>query len=280
MSDIPPYDTDIDFRDEIPFLTTLEQYDDELADDKNYRAGKESKSVENLIPHSYITKSQSKTFKKLKEDPPLNTAIVVMDLSENYSYTIQNEILSYHWNRGGCTIHPVGLYLKKDDEVFISNHCFISDDLQHDTSFVNYAQTEISECLKENHPKINQVHYFTDGCAGQYKNRNSFKNLTNHHKDFEMKAEHSFFAISHGKSICHGLGGTVQRILRTASLQLSDENEIKTSTAVYDFCKVNIEKNDEGESLDDESEDEAMDDEPEEGEEDYATDKEDEEKGK
>ncbi|XP_065583826.1 nucleomorphin-like [Artemia franciscana] len=39
-------------------------------------------------------------------------------------------------------------------------------------------------------------------------------------------------------------------------------------------------QNDEGESLDDESEDEAMDDEPEEGEEDYATDKEDEEKGK
>ncbi|KAK2722416.1 hypothetical protein QYM36_002827 [Artemia franciscana] len=69
-----------------------------------------SKSVENLIPHSYITKSQSKTFKKLKEDTPLNTAIVVMDFRENYSYTIQSEILSYHWNRGGCTIHPVGLY--------------------------------------------------------------------------------------------------------------------------------------------------------------------------
>ncbi|KAK2726395.1 hypothetical protein QYM36_000733 [Artemia franciscana] len=40
-----------------------------------------SKSVEYLIPHSFITKSQSKTFKKLKEDPPLNTAIAVMDFS-------------------------------------------------------------------------------------------------------------------------------------------------------------------------------------------------------
>ncbi|KAK2713715.1 hypothetical protein QYM36_009556 [Artemia franciscana] len=53
-----------------------------------------SKSVENLIPHSYITKSQSKTFKKLKEDLPLNTAIVIMDFSENYSYTIQNKCKS------------------------------------------------------------------------------------------------------------------------------------------------------------------------------------------
>ena len=42
----------------------------------------QSKSVENLIPHSYITKSQSKTFKKLKEDPPLNTAIVVMECNQ------------------------------------------------------------------------------------------------------------------------------------------------------------------------------------------------------
>ncbi|KAK2723500.1 hypothetical protein QYM36_001985 [Artemia franciscana] len=55
-----------------------------------------SKSVENLIPHSYITKSQSNTFKKLKEDPTLNTAIVIMEFGENYSYTIQNEIQSYH----------------------------------------------------------------------------------------------------------------------------------------------------------------------------------------
>ncbi|KAK2711266.1 hypothetical protein QYM36_012450 [Artemia franciscana] len=201
-----------------------------------------SKSVENLIPHSYITKSQSKTFKKLKEDPPLNTAIVVMDFIENYSYTIQNEIQSYTWNRGGCKIHPVGLYLKKDDKILISNHCFISDDLQHDTCLVNYVQKEISKWLKENHPKIKQVHYFTDGCAGQYKNRNNFKNLTNHHEDFGRKAEHSFFATSHGKSICDGLEGTVKRILKKASLQLSDENQIKTATAVYDFCKVNIEK--------------------------------------
>ena len=41
MSDIPLYDTKIDFRDKIPFLTTLEQYDDELADDKHNGAGKE-----------------------------------------------------------------------------------------------------------------------------------------------------------------------------------------------------------------------------------------------
>ena len=155
-----------------------------------------------------------------------------MDFIENYSYTIQNEIQSYHWNRGGCKIHPVRLYLKKDDKVLFSNHCFISDDLQHDTCFVNYVQKEISKWLKENHPKINQVHYFTDGCAGQYKNRNSFKKLTNHHEDFGRKAKHSFFATSHGKSICDGLEGTVKRILRKASLQLSDENQIKTATAV------------------------------------------------
>ena len=132
--------------------------------------------------------------------------------------------------------------MKKDDKVSISNHCFISDDLQHDTCFVNYVQKDISKWLKINRPELNQVHYFTDSCAGQYKNRNSFKNLTSHHEDFGMKAKHSFFATSHGKSICDGLGGTVKKILRKANLQLSDENQIKTATAVYDFCEVKIKK--------------------------------------
>lgn len=200
-----------------------------------------SRSLEKLIPHSFVAKSQSSAFKRLKENPPPNTAIVVMDFSENYSYVIQNEIQSYHWNRGGCTLHPVGIFLRNKENVLISNHCFISDDLEHDTSFVNYVQREITKWLAINHPEIDTVHYFTDGCAGQYKNRNSFKNLSEHLKDFNMKAEHSFFATSHGKSICDGLGGTVKRILRKASLQLPDEDQIMTASAVYNYCEKNIE---------------------------------------
>ena len=42
-------------------------------------------------------------------------------------------------------------------------------------------------------------------------------NLCLHFKDFGLKAEWIFFATSHGKSTCDGIGGTVKRT--TASLQ-------------------------------------------------------------
>lgn len=80
-------------------------------------------SLEKLIPHSFVAKYQSSTFNRLKENPPPNTAIIVIDFSENYSFLIKNEIQSYHWNRGGCTIHPVGMFLRYKDNVLISNHC-------------------------------------------------------------------------------------------------------------------------------------------------------------
>jgi hypothetical protein len=33
-----------------------------------------------------------------------------------------------------------------------------------------------------------EIEYFTDGCAGQYKNIKNFYNLCNHLKDFGIKA--------------------------------------------------------------------------------------------
>lgn len=194
-----------------------------------------------LIPHSFIARSQARALKSMKEHLTPEAAILLMDFSENYAFVIQNEIQSYHWARGGCTVHPVGMYLAHENgDKIISNHCFISDDLEHDTVFVNAVQREMMKWLTEHHPQVKKVHYFTDGCAAQYKNRKSFKNLCEHYNDFSIHAEHSFFATSHGKSICDGLGGTVKRILRKASLQQPDDSQIVTAAGVHTFCQTHI----------------------------------------
>lgn len=57
--------------------------------------------------------------------------------------------------------------------------------------------------------------------AAQYKNRNSFKSLSEHYKDINIKAKQSFFVTSHSKSIRDSLGGTLIRIVRKASLRLN-----------------------------------------------------------
>ena len=64
-----------------------------------------------------------------------------------------------------------------------------------------------------------KIIYFSDGAAAQYKNRKNFLNLCHHKADFGVDAEWHFFATSHGKGPCDGLGGTVKRLAARASLQ-------------------------------------------------------------
>lgn len=83
-------------------------------------------------------------------------------------------------------------------------------------------------CLLKIHLKIFfKVYYFTDGCAGQYKNRYNCINLCHCKQDIEC--EYHFFAICHVKTVCDGIGLTVKRATATASLQRTTANQILTA---------------------------------------------------
>ena len=84
------------------------------------------------------------------------------------------------------------------------------------------------------------IHYFSDGCAGQYKNCKHFLNLCYHQEDFSMRCIWNFFATSHGKSPCDGLGGTVKRLAAKASLQRPVDNQIFKAEGMFQFCEKAI----------------------------------------
>ena len=65
-------------------------------------------------------------------------------------------------------------------------------------------------------------------------------NLCHHYTDYGIRAEWNFFATSHGKSPCDGIGGTVKRLAARASLQWPIDNQILTPLNLYDFCKESI----------------------------------------
>ncbi len=117
-------------------------------------------------------------------------------------------------------MHPVVLYyLGEENSLNTKSICFVSDDNDHNTCFVYKVQSMLTCYLKENIPTIKRIKYFTDGCAAQYKNYKNFLNLTFHKEDFGIDADWTFFASSHGKSPCDGIGGTVKRLVARASLQ-------------------------------------------------------------
>ena len=94
--------------------------------------------------------------------------------------------------------------------------------------------------IKENLPGIKNVRYWSDGCAGQYKNYKNMMNLCMHKEDFQLDATWSFFATSHGKSPCDGVGGTVKRKIARCSLQRPINDQILTFPAVEKFCAEHL----------------------------------------
>ena len=88
-------------------------------------------------------------------------------------------------------------------------------------------------------PAITNIEYFSDGCAGQYKNFKNFLNLCFHKDDFGLTTTWSFFATSHGKSPCDGIGGTVKRKIARTSLQRPVYVDYTLTICLYnDICKL------------------------------------------
>ena len=67
-----------------------------------------------------------------------------------------------------------------------------------------------------------------------------FLNQCMHFEDFSIKSTWSFFATSHGKSPCDGLGGTIKHLTARASLQRTSSNQIMTARQVVKFCQDEI----------------------------------------
>ena len=98
---------------------------------------------------------------------------------------------------------------------------------------VQFIKAEVSR-------DIIKIHYFSDGCAAQYKNCKHFCNLCLHSNDFSVSCTWSFFATSHGKSPCDGLGGTIKRLAARASLQRPIDNQILSAIEMFKFCEKEI----------------------------------------
>ena len=200
--------------------------------------------LQKYMKHNFITKMQSSAYKMTKEDLKEGQMIVFCDFAENYSFVVQDEIQSFHWNNSMVTLHPFVGYYKDEDILKHVNFVSISECNIHDSVSVHLFITQFLSHIKEKLPMINKIIYYSDGCAAQYKNCKNFLNLCHHNEDFGMDAEWNFFATSHGKGPCDGLGGTVKRLAAKASLQRCAEGrnteQILTAEAFFKFCKDNI----------------------------------------
>ena len=117
----------------------------------------------------------------------------------------------------------------------------ISDHMTHDTVAVYvFVKKLLNDYVKLYLPQLQKIHYFSDGSRAQYKNYKNFANVIFHVQDFGITAEWNFFATSHGKNSCDGIGGTVKRLATRASLQSPLDNQILTPYQLFEFASQNI----------------------------------------
>jgi hypothetical protein len=198
--------------------------------------------VEKLTCHHYIAKHQSRFLTTHKESLQPNEAIIILDFAENYSFIVQDAAQGFHWNNSQATLHPfVAYYKDKDNKLCHSSMCVISDHLQHSTVAVHCFQQTVLQYLKVLCPLMTKVLYFSDGAASQYKNYKNFANLVSHQQDFSLDAEWHFFATSHGKNACDGVGGTVKREASKASLKSITKGHILTPMQLYEWGNDHLE---------------------------------------
>ena len=155
-----------------------------------------------LRQHHYITKAQSSYLRTLKDNLSSDTAVVLMDFAENYSFLIQDAVQGFYWDNSQATLHPIVVYVLQDEMMKCLSFCVISDCLKHDTTAAHAFLNPVVDYIKGSQMNVKKLVYFSDGAASQYKNYTNLSNLCRHEKYHDLQAEWHFFATSHGKSPC------------------------------------------------------------------------------
>ena len=198
--------------------------------------------IYDLCHHHFIKEAQSRYLRESKEKLATDTVLILMDFAENYSFILQDAIQGFYWQNNQATLHPFAVYHKDlvSNELVCQSLSVISDHLKHEQTTVHCFIATVLKFIRSSLPHISKVKYFTDGAASQYKNYKALINLMYHENDHKLKAEHHFFATSHGKSPCDGIGGTIKREATHASLRATTNNQIITPKDLYDWAEENI----------------------------------------
>ena len=171
------------------------------------------KDLEPFARHLFTAKWQQDQLSKLTRDPPQGTMITIMDFSENYTCVAQEEVQSARWFQPQVTLFPAVCMYKcpATGEVIREAIHIISADKDHDNHAVAHFSKIIHDHITVTRKiKIEREIQFTDGCAAQFKSKNTLADISFSAQDFNFPVTRNFFESCHGKGPSDGEGGVVK----------------------------------------------------------------------
>lgn len=163
-----------------------------------------------LAPHVYNVRHQFKLYRHVKETIEMHEAVIHVDFSENYVCHNASEIQSAHFGASNrqVTLHTGVLYQTGSHTSFAT----ISPSLRHDPAAIWGHLQPVLLKLRETHPEVVDLHFFSDGPTTQYRNKQNFYLLsTQIHQMGFHSATWNFFESGHGKGAPDAIGGSIKR---------------------------------------------------------------------
>jgi hypothetical protein len=164
---------------------------------------------EKIVPfalHSFVKRQQSAGFRADRERP--GVMVLQMDFSENYTIKFQDEIQTMHWVNEQLSVFTCVSWGN-----CVQSFAIVTDDLKHDKGAVLVFLDKILEEACALSEEYTELIFYTDGAAGQFKNKFIMKAMQNLAKKVSKLVKWEFFATSHGKGAVDGIGGEVKRIV-------------------------------------------------------------------
>lgn len=196
--------------------------------------------------HVYIKRTQTTYFDNLQKNLPLETLLMQIDFSENYTHTYQDEIQSAHWENKSFTLYTAMIYYCHNEEtsqkvIKAEPYVIVSDYLHHDKYAVITFNKMIVESFKRKYPDfaIKNIEFQSDGTSQHFKQKFTLYHMT----QSSIPTKWNFSATSHGKGGIDGIGGTVKRRIRDAvkARKIDPTTSLSFATEATKICpNINI----------------------------------------
>lgn len=166
-----------------------------------------------MLTHELRIFNQAKSLKDLKKSVKNEECIIEVDFSENFSCKYGTEVQAVHYgaNRQQITLHTGMFYCSSFSKGFVT----ASQSLQHDASAVIAHLFKILDHFLVLLPKVQIIHFKSDGPSAQYKNKFLFflitQVLTKRYPQIS-KISYNYSESGHGKGPADGIGAAVKRI--------------------------------------------------------------------
>lgn len=150
---------------------------------------------------------------------------------------LQDAVQGWHWANQQCTIHPFAIYYRDEHgELKHQSLLVIAESLKHNFDAVYQFQQILLQFLEHTFGTIIKIFFFSDGAGSQYKNKKNFYQLCQYKESHGFDVEWHFFATSHGKGPCDGIGGAFKRNATRHSLQTPYTNQITTAKELFNWA--------------------------------------------